>query len=150
MTVQDVYDRLFPEDNPTAVRRWRFTVSHVLVVLVVCMIFVLSAMTWGIPLLGQLVWTRDVEEMIEKRKSITNPAFDQLRNLSLQQQKDHELLVRFLAQTKAADIRVAALKRCRAKNSGERDINTREIDRLQIEYEALLGEPYSLPGCAEL
>lgn len=150
-----MYDRLFPDDNPTAVRRWRLTVSQLLFAIVGFCLFTAAAMTTGVPLAGELVWEQNVRHKVEET---AKPLKEQLEAVKAEQGKQRDLLTRIAAsvdqqlmQSKASQIRLLVLKRCRATpNSVERESITREIEQAQEEYAAIRGGPYAPPSCSDL
>ena len=134
---------------------WRSTVAWGLTIMYLFGLFLIIALTTGIPgVIGEIVWAEDVKEKVVEN---TKQAVDDLQTLKgtvaaqgVVQAQMKGSLDQFLAQTKAAEIRTQALKRCTAATSVERDSYNKEIYRLQREYKALMNEQYDIPRCTEL
>lgn len=60
------------------------------------------------------------------------------------------LLNKQLAAGIASQIRAAAAKRCPPSSVRDREVANAEIDRLQVEYQDIVGREYRIPECGVL
>jgi len=142
---------ILPEDDasPAKVTSWRWKVAGSLVLLYALVGFILSSMFTGLPKVGQLAWADGLANKADQNQVAT--VISQQAQLTKQLDDVAAALNEQLAQSKASDIRLLKLKRCKAPaNSAERDSLTREIDKAQAEYKKLKGEYYDTPACTDL
>lgn len=144
------------DDDPKNLHRWRVTVGYVLMSLLIIVVFNTSALTAGVPIpgRGRVIHETEIQKHVD---AAVQPVKDDVAKIKDQQAKDSEKLDAVLeqvneslAQTKAAEIRELVYKRCHIATYEEREPINAEIERKQIEYKKLRGEPYDKPTCAEL
>ena len=86
----------------------------------------------------------------QKIVAAVKPISEALKQAAAEQASYRALLIESLTNSKAAEIRGLALKRCKASSSSERAWINEEIERRQSEYEKLKGRRYDVPACNEL
>lgn len=141
-----LWEALFAEvHTPEAARRWRFTVAILLIVLAVGSIWAIGAASrFGVP---GFAYAGDVEREIDLRlgplvkeqaaqRALLTVVSDQLKDT--------------LSESKAAEIRGFAVKRCHEQTEPEKEILNREIDRAQAEFFKLVERYYRIPACGDL
>ena len=89
-------------------------------------------------------------EMDKRISSMESAVLSKLKATEAVQASTVKLLNKQLASTVAAQIRIQAQKRCKAKDSEDREAANREIDRLQEEYAQYREIRYGVPACSEL
>jgi len=89
-------------------------------------------------------------EVDGKIVAAVKPITQALQTAAAEQASYRVLLIESLSNTKAAEIRALALKRCKASSSSDRGWLNDEIELRQGEYEKLAGHRYDIPACNEL
>jgi septal ring factor EnvC (AmiA/AmiB activator) len=150
----DLFDRLFPEDDPKSTRKWRNTVGFLVFVMVVMLTgLTMAATEVGLPLAGQLAWAEDVDTKVQQA---VKPIEDKLEKVESAVEKQADSTNAVLAKLASDQIDALVKRRCKAQNSAAQDPDeieylSKEIRKYAIQYRDLAKDDrYRVPTCDEV
>ena len=133
------------DGNPAAQRKWRLMIAIIVLVLIVFVMWAIGSFEkFNLP---GFAMSAEVDAHITRAISPVHE--EQLKN-SQKLESLADQVRDSLAETKASEIRAVAVKRCKEKNSDQREYLNREIDRAQSEYFKLVSRYYAIPACDSL
>ena len=148
------FDNLFDHDDPASAKKWRHTMAKSVAVLLLFAICVGSALTAGVPVVGKVVFERDVAQKVAEA---VEPMKKDVNDFKLEQRAQGDKIDSLLkvlneinATNAATQMRLMKGKRCRSVDPVEREWLQREIDRLQEQYLTFKTIPYNVPACGDL
>lgn len=144
-----IVDRLFPDENakPEQIRSWRKVIGLVSIVTFFSSAFYFGSMFGGWPVVGHLVWSKDLDQAVQDKIGQTNQRVEKLEKQIEQQTKISE---KFLVRATEEQIDFLLRRRCKARDSEEFDYLSREIKKYVDEWEDLKKKEYRAPTCRDL
>lgn len=143
----ELYDRLFPEDDPRSKRRWRATVGSSIFLLGGFAIFTTTALLFDLPKIGSIAWAGDVDKKID---AAVKPINSKLETLETSMDTTAKATKNLLAKVAADQIDQLVRRRCRSSDPDEIAYLSREIRRYQDDYRMNRPNGYETPTCEEV
>lgn len=134
-------------------RAWRRTVAATLMLSSCASVFLMAAVSVGVPLLGEIAWARSVDHKTEQKVEqamapVTKAIDDNHHALS----DINSTVSSILAANAATEIRTLKRAMCLLPNRSERDRMQGEIDQAAENYYNYAKHPYNVSAlkCGEL
>ena len=143
----DLYDRLFPPDDPKSQRKWRATIGNAIFGLLLFAVFTTWAMIWDIPKLGSLAWAGDVDKKVASAVLPVESRVTRVERTVAETAQTTKLL---LARLSMDQIDQLVKRRCKSRDEDEIAYLSREVRRYQDDYRVNRGEIYNAPTCEEV
>lgn len=138
--------------DPTRLHRWRTFLGLSVYALILLMSVVMTAMIWGLPLVGQVAWASDQDRKTdEKIAKAVNPIAQKVEELSRKVDAQNDISNAFLAKVAEDSLVDTFAKMCKAEPFSDdwRKLNS-DYQRYRDNYFLATKRPYRDLSCSDL